>query len=135
MGNRLKVRGGSERTHDFLSLPLLVRPNTALPIGAHTDKPDYDYSHDITLRLYQIQDGKSIQVEIPSVKGGIETSFQVVRKGTSIHIRKQGPTNPWNVALIGIPDIKVTGIEYEIIDGSAHVKLDEQVNEVHIELT
>ncbi len=30
-------------THDFMSLPLLVRPNTVIPIGSRTDRPDYDY--------------------------------------------------------------------------------------------
>ena len=30
-------------SHDFLSLPLLVRPNSVIPIGNRTDKPDYDY--------------------------------------------------------------------------------------------
>ncbi len=33
--------------YDYLSLPLMVKENTILPMGARDDRPDYDYVEDI----------------------------------------------------------------------------------------
>jgi alpha-D-xyloside xylohydrolase len=60
--------------HDFMSLPLLVRPNSVIPIGNRADKPDYDYSDGVTLQIYQLEDGKQVSVETPGLDGRIETS-------------------------------------------------------------
>ncbi len=64
----------------FMSLPLLVRPNSVIPIGDHTDKPDYDYSDQVTLQVYQLEDGKPVHVEIPTLDGKIETSFDIAAR-------------------------------------------------------
>ncbi|MGB8982850.1 MAG: alpha-xylosidase [Anaerolineales bacterium] len=97
----------ARETHDFLSLPLLVRPNSVIPAGSHSDKPDYDYSEDLTLQIYHLEDGKTISVEIPSLDGKIETTFEVTRQGQDIHIRRRGPAKAWSVALAGNPSTKV----------------------------
>ena len=39
------------------SVPLLVRPDSVLAVGARTDRPDYDYRDGITLRLYELAEG------------------------------------------------------------------------------
>ncbi|KJQ54990.1 alpha-xylosidase [Microbacterium sp. SA39] len=48
------VTGGSWRreTHGFDSLPLYVRPGTALPWGARVDSPEYDYHDGLRLRVF-----------------------------------------------------------------------------------
>jgi alpha-D-xyloside xylohydrolase len=48
------VTGGSWRSevHDFLSLPLYVRPGAVIPWGARTDRPDYDYHDGLRLRVF-----------------------------------------------------------------------------------
>ncbi|MFQ3586803.1 MAG: alpha-xylosidase [Fimbriimonadaceae bacterium] len=38
--------------YELLSLPILVRPNTLLPIGARDDRPDYDYADGVTLEAF-----------------------------------------------------------------------------------
>ena len=38
-----------------LSLPLLVRPNTRLPMGARDDRPDYDYEDGVTMREFEVE--------------------------------------------------------------------------------
>ena len=44
------VEGGRwlREQHGYLSLPLMVRPNTVLPVGANEDRPDYDYADGVT---------------------------------------------------------------------------------------
>ena len=44
-------------THDFMSMPLYVAPNTVLPWGAETEKPDYAYEDGVSLRVFELADG------------------------------------------------------------------------------
>jgi len=89
-----------QETHDFLSLPILVRPNSVIPIGSRTDRPEYDYSDNITLRIYQLENGKSVRVELPSLAGGTETTFNITKAEELITIQRQGPPKAWKVLLV-----------------------------------
>jgi alpha-D-xyloside xylohydrolase len=92
-------------THDFMSLPLLVRPNSIIAIGAHDERPDYDYADGVTLRVYELEEGKSATAEIPTVQGEIETTFTVEREGRRIMIERKGSAKVWRLLLVGIPAI------------------------------
>ena len=87
--------------HDFLSLPLLVRPNSVIPIGQRTDKPDYDYSDGVTLRIYQLEDGKQVHIEVPSSGGKIKTTFEIKRDGKNLYVQSHGPAKAWNLTFAG----------------------------------
>ena len=89
--------------HDFMSLPLMVRPNTVLAIGSNDDRPDYDYANGVTLRVYQLEDGKRATAEIPSVTGDIQTTFTVWREGRMINVERKGKNKGWQLLLAGIP--------------------------------
>jgi len=93
-------------TYDFLSLPLLVRPNSVVPVGDRTDRPDYDYSEDVTLKIFQLENGRHIRVVIPTLAGNVETIFDVQRDGDVIHIKRQGAPKAWKVLLVNISSIE-----------------------------
>ncbi len=92
-------------THDFMSLPLLVRPNSVIAIGNREDRPDYDYAEGVTLRVYELEDGKNATAEIPTVKGEIETTFTARREGRMITVDRKGSAKAWRLLLAGIPAI------------------------------
>jgi len=92
--------------HDFMSLPLMVRPNSVIPVGAQADRPDYDYSDNLTLRVYQLESGSSVRVEIPSAKGNVETTFDINREENAIHIRRKGPPKAWKVLLVNVHSVQ-----------------------------
>jgi alpha-D-xyloside xylohydrolase len=96
-----------QEKHDFLSLPLLVRPNSVLPVGSRSDRPDYDYSDGVTLQAYQLEDGKQLSIEIPDLDGKIEARFDVKRAGATINIRRHGPAKQWSVSLADDPSAKM----------------------------
>jgi len=117
-GQQVEGPGWKRETHDFMSLPLLVRPNSMIPIGNRTDKPDYDFSDGVTLQIFSLDDGYSAKVEIPSLDGKIETIFEIERQGNTIHVQKHGTAKAWNVAL----------------GGSTLAKLEKQTNEANIQI-
>ncbi len=120
-------------THDFKSLPLLVRPNSVIPIGSHTDKPDYDYSNDVTLQVYQFEDGRQASVELPDLNGTIQTRFDIKRERNVIYLERQGATKAWNILLVGIGDVE--NLEnFEIVNGSVLVKLNDEVNKLTLHI-
>jgi alpha-D-xyloside xylohydrolase len=116
-GEQVEGPGWKRKTHDFMSLPLLVRPNSVIPIGSHSDKPDYDYSDGVTLHIFSLDDGHTTQVETPSLDGKIETTFEIERKGNNIHIQRHGSAKAWNVNL-----------------GGSIFTQSEQIDEVNIQL-
>jgi len=122
-------------THDFMSLPLLVRPNSVVPIGSRTDKPDYDYSDGVTLQVYQLGNGKQASIELPALDGKIETSFEVNREDNVIHIQRQGSPKAWNIWLVGIDTLEnVEDAEVKIVNGSMMVKASHEIDELKIRL-
>jgi alpha-D-xyloside xylohydrolase len=131
-----KVVKGSRwvrETHDFMSLPLLVRPNTVLAIGNNDDRPDYDYADGVTLRVYQLEDGKRACAEIPSVKGEIQTTFVVWREGRMINVERKGKPKGWRLLLVGISAI--ASVEGATVEHSPHgvlVMCDADTNKLHI---
>ena len=88
-----EVPGGRWTTMscDFLTVPLLVRPNTVLPLGAVDDRPDYDYADGVTLQLHQLDDGASITTEVAGA------TFHTRRNGTQIDIQVESPPSAWQV--------------------------------------
>ena len=77
-----KVQGGhwQREAHDFLSLPLMVRPGTVLPMGKHDDRPDYDYTDGLELHVYQLAEGQTVTVKIPDLKGQLAATYTVTMK-------------------------------------------------------
>ena len=64
--------------YNYFSLPLYVRENSLLPLGAHSDRPDYDYCEGLELHLYEPKDGGSDCIVIPNTKGApvLEAGFR-----------------------------------------------------------
>jgi alpha-D-xyloside xylohydrolase len=117
-GKQVQGPGWQRETHDFMSLPLLARPNAVIPLGNLTDRPDYDFSDEVTLHILSMEDGNSSNVEIPSLDGKIETVFEIERRGDTIHIQRQGPAKAWNVARGGTT---VARMEKHVNEGDIHL--------------
>jgi alpha-D-xyloside xylohydrolase len=97
------VQGGAwvKEQHSFLSLPLLVRPNSVIPLGNNAERPDYDYSEGVILQVYELEEGQTVQVDIPSLDGQVETTFTFRREKNMIRVERQGEAKAWQVLLAG----------------------------------
>jgi alpha-D-xyloside xylohydrolase len=99
-------------THGFLSVPLLARPNSLVAVGSQTDRPDYDYSEDITFHLYALEEGQEASAIVPTLKGEDALTVTARRTGSRIHLAAQDAENEktenrktWKVLLVGIDSV------------------------------
>ncbi|MDR2565659.1 MAG: alpha-xylosidase [Bifidobacteriaceae bacterium] len=72
------------QVHPHDSLPVLVRPGTVLPLGRGGQRPDYDWAEGVTLMVFDLPDGESRELPIPSATGGPAAQFTVCRDGQSL---------------------------------------------------
>lgn len=95
-----KVQGGhwQRETHDFLSLPLMVRPGTVLPMGKQDDRPDYDYTDGLELHVYQLAEGQTVTVKIPDLKGQLAATYTVTMKNGKAEVVTDSP-KPYTVVV------------------------------------
>ena len=50
------------RTYAYMEIPLMVRPNTVLPLGNSEEGPEYDYADQVTFRVYDVQDEAAAEI-------------------------------------------------------------------------
>jgi alpha-D-xyloside xylohydrolase len=95
------VQGGWRRErHGFDTLPLYVRGGAVLPIGARTDRPDYDYRDGLELRVFPgLEAGEERVVEIV-VPTGETASYRVVM-GADGTATATSDTEGWHVTQAG----------------------------------
>ena len=115
-----EVRKGGcwqEDTYDYFSLPLYVKENTLLAVGTEEHLPDYDYEHQMELRLYQLQDGSEAVCEVPDVKGNIVNTIRAKREGNKIELNAEKPMPMMKLTLY----IGTEKFEYTIERGEQHI--------------
>jgi alpha-D-xyloside xylohydrolase len=88
--------------HDFMSLPLYVAPNTVLPLGHDTERPDYDYAKGVTLRVFALDDGASAPFAVASPDGRVAARGSVRREGAGYTATiSEGGLRDWRLEVDG----------------------------------
>lgn len=104
-----KKGGNWYREHyDYCAIPLYVRPNTILPIGAVEDTPEYDYAKDVTLRIYDLTDEAA--VVIYDMEGNISLNAMAKREGNTILLTVDTESE-YRVELVNLQVQAVEGAE------------------------
>ncbi|KAJ3119975.1 hypothetical protein HK100_000079 [Physocladia obscura] len=97
--------------HGFMTVPLLVRPNSIIAVGANNQKPDYDYADGVTIKLYELSDAATAAAVIPNLKGETKLTVTARREKKTITITAEGNAQSWKVLLVGFQSLKaVKGI-------------------------
>lgn len=81
-----------------MSLPLMVRPGTVLPMGKCDNRPDYDYLDGLELHVYQLGEGETRVVKIPDLKGNVAATFTVTMKDGAAQVETDS-VKPFEVIL------------------------------------
>ncbi len=94
-----KSGGWHRETHDMFSLPLYVRENTLLPVGAHDDSVDYDHADGVTFELYALGESSSASATVTG-KNGEDLTVTATREGNTITVSAEGD-KPWQLLVVG----------------------------------
>jgi len=103
------VAGGRwvREKHGYLSLPLLVRPNTILALGANSQRPDYDYADGVTFHVFELLDGAAQSLRVPDLGGATALRLDAQRSGARLTFQAKGPASgSWSVLLRGVKAVK-----------------------------
>ncbi len=127
--------GWRREQHGFLSLPLMVRPNTILPLGAIDDRPDYDYADNIMFRVYELADGSDLtcQVFAPQLATPVQLNVRRADKRVTVDFSGDAPTR-WRLQLSGTqiansqddvrPSAEPLGVILKPVEGCRHFELE-----------
>ncbi len=96
-----------KETHDYFSMPLLVRPNSILAVGACDTKPDYDYADGVTFYLSIFEDGASAETHVTNLSGEVVMTAKAVRNGNTITLQVTGGSDNWQYKILGDEELTV----------------------------
>ncbi|MNE65051.1 Alpha-xylosidase [compost metagenome] len=127
------VDGGKWRkeTHDFLSLPLYVRPNSILSFGAENTKVDYDLANDVKLVIYELEEGAEAHAVVRSTTGEAQLLVTATREADVIELKASGAGKAFRITVNGRDSLSV-------LDGTApqpessEIRVPDWENEVTI---
>jgi alpha-D-xyloside xylohydrolase len=93
-------------THDFLGMPIFVRPGRVIALGAVDDQPDYAYEDGVTFRVYALADGEEAIASVPDLKGRTAATLSVRRKGRTLEAKLDGAAKRWRLQLAGVDSVE-----------------------------
>jgi alpha-D-xyloside xylohydrolase len=102
--------------HDYLSIPLYVRPNSIVAVGTNDELTDYNYAEQVEFHIFELQDGGTASTHInhPQTKEDLIVTAQ--RNGNSISLSCSGSiqVDSWSVVLRGVQQLaSLEGAEQE----------------------
>jgi len=106
-----KATGGVWRneTYDYMSLPLFARENSLIAVGATDSRPDYEYADQVTLHLFELQDGASARADVFDPRGDRKLTVTAARSGSAIEVAAEGTSAGWRLLLRGVD--RVAGVD------------------------
>lgn len=101
-----------KETHDFKSMPLLVRSNSIFVTSGQdicNERPDYDYTQDVLVNLFDLHDGEQ-NVQIPDHKmlGDFSAFVTVQKRGADVQVSISGSYGSLSVRYLGVEKVETT---------------------------
>ena len=112
-GETVEGPGWREEHHPYSSLPLFVRPNSVIPMGASEVRADYAYPQGVTLRAYAIEDGALVNVAVPKQDGRPGSAFTLRRVGNEVTVTPGPGTSDWRLLIVGETAASATRATFE----------------------
>nr|WP_305135949.1 alpha-xylosidase [uncultured Schaedlerella sp.] len=96
---------------DYFSLPLMLRPGTILPVGAHTERPDYAFYEGVKLLVYLPEDHGKAQTEVTDQSGNVVMRVYAERDGSTVKVRVDSEYRDYQIQVLGKEALRVTETE------------------------
>lgn len=133
-----KKEGGKwyKEKFDYFSLPLMARPGSIIAVGENKEKPDYDYANNVTLHVFEPQEGKNISCEVYNQQRKIELKINLIKENNIIKIEVEKDSGkPYSILLFNINGIKdVKGGKLEKTEKGTKIIPEKKTREIIIEL-
>ena len=102
--NNKVLEGGRwyKENHDYMSLPLMVKDNTIIPIGYNDKKPDYDYLKDIELNIFELTENNKIETTLYSSLGKEVGKVYAIKTENKIIVQTEGINGDYKIVLRNI---------------------------------
>ena len=103
------VTGGrwQKETHDYFSLPLMVRPGSVIAVGANSEKPDYNYAEGVKFLLYLPKDGMEAAAVVTDLSGKTVMTACARREGNRISLSVNGGNGDYTYEILGQEPLSV----------------------------
>jgi alpha-D-xyloside xylohydrolase len=103
------VNGGSyvKETHEYMSIPLMVRPNSIIAVGNQNGNPDYDYSDNVTLHAFELEEDNNVATTVYNMKGEVELKVDVLSSDNIIDVKCESVGKPWSILFRGVYNLDV----------------------------
>ncbi len=117
--------GGSwiKEKHGYLSVPLLVKENSIVALGARDDRPDYDYGDGVELRIYELEDGVRVSDVVFGMDNAEEVKMSAERAGNVITVNVMSD-KAYSVRLVNRKAVSVAGGDMTLEGNDTIVKSD-----------
>ncbi len=97
-----------DETHDFMSMPIWIRPESVIPMQVGSTVPEYDLTKEITFFLYEISDGHRSETPVYDLKGNEVARLRTTRAGTQISCEiVSGSLEKWSARGMGAHGVTI----------------------------
>ena len=85
------VKGGrwQKETHDYFSLPLMVRPGSIVAVGQESSRPDYDFVDGVRFLLWLPEEGMTAETGVTDLNGNVVMTVSAGRADGKITLRAE----------------------------------------------
>ncbi len=118
--------------HGYLSIPMMVKENSIIPVGAVNNVPNYDYEKDVTLKVFNLLENKEAYSEVVNGNTDVVLKAKVLKVNNTITFDVEAKDN-YSILINGEFNIeKVEGAEFKVDkDG---IRLTPNANKIIIAL-
>lgn len=122
-----KYEGGRwiKEKHDYLSVPMMIKENSIIAVGAEDSKPDYDYRKDVSLLAYELKENTKACAKVFDMNNEEKLSVEVLKNGNKIVIESTGTEDEWTLVLKDVVNVEsVEGAEFISEENDTKIKIN-----------
>ena len=94
-----QLEGGKwyNKKYDYFGLPLYAKPNSIIVYGNFEKTIEYDYTDNMTIKIYGLEDGKTAEAKVYSKDGILSAEITAIRNGNTVKVTVSGTDKPYTV--------------------------------------
>ncbi len=86
----------------------MVRPGTILAVGAHAERPDYDFYENVRLLVYLPEEHGKAETSITDQHGNVVMHVFAERDGSEVKVRVDSEHRDYTIEALGADGLTVT---------------------------